>query len=252
MAPVLAARGRLRIAAGDVAAGVEDLLEWGKRSDRGENLGSAGTPTFRTYAAPALASLGEKTEARRLSAEELGLARRWGARRGVGMALHAAGLVEPAEKGRALLAQAVETLRHTDAHLEHARALVDLGAALRRSGRASDARAPLREGMDLAHRCGAAPLTARAHDELAASGVRRRPRAMLRGVEALTPSERRIAQLAAGGRTNREIAQSLFITRKTVEMHLHNAYRKLDISSRAELPDALTQQAGQVELAPQR
>jgi DNA-binding CsgD family transcriptional regulator len=252
MAPVLAARGRLRIAAGDVAAGVEDLLEWGKRSDRGENLGSAGTPTFRTYAAPALASLGEETEARRLSAEELELARRWGARRGVGMALHAAGLVEPEEKGRALLAQAVETLRHTDARVEHARALVDLGAALRRSGRASDARAPLREGMDLAHRCGAAPLTARAHDELAASGVRRRPRAMLRGVEALTPSERRIAQLAAAGRTNREIAQSLFITRKTVEMHLHNAYRKLDIGSRAELPDALIQQAGQVELAPQR
>ena len=75
---------------------------------------------------------------------------------------------------------------------------------------------------------------------------------MLRGVEALTPSERRIAQLAATGRTNREIAQSLFITRKTVEMHLHNSYRKLDIDSRAGLPDALTQEAGQVELAPKR
>jgi DNA-binding CsgD family transcriptional regulator len=82
--------------------------------------------------------------------------------------------------------------------------------------------------------------------------VRRRPRTMLRGIEALTPSERRIAQLAATGRTNREIAQSLFITRKTVEMHLHNAYRKLDIDSRAELPDALTQQAGQAELAQKR
>jgi DNA-binding CsgD family transcriptional regulator len=252
LAPVLAARGRLRIAAGDLVAGVEDLLEWGRRSDRGENLGTAGTPTFRTYAAPALASLGDEAEARRLIAEELELARRWGARRAIGMALHAAGLVEPAEKGRALLKRAVETLRYTDARLEHARALIDLGAALRRSGRASDARAPLREGMDLAHRCGAAPLTARAQDELGASGVRRRPRMMLRGVEALTPSERRIAQLAATGRTNREIAQSLFITRKTVEMHLHNAYRKLDIDSRAELPDALTQRAGQAELAPKR
>jgi DNA-binding CsgD family transcriptional regulator len=252
MAPVLAARGRLRIATGDLAAGVEDLLEWGRRSDRGENLGTAGTPTFRTYAAPALASIGKEAEARRLIAEELELARRWGARRAIGMALHAAGLVEPAEKGRALLEQAVEALRHTDAGLEHARALIDLGAALRRSGRASEARAPLREGMDLAHRCRASPLTARAHDELAASGVRRRPRTMLRGVEALTPSERRIAQLAATGRTNREIAHSLFITRKTVEMHLHNAYRKLDIDSRAELPDALTQQAGQAELAPKR
>jgi DNA-binding CsgD family transcriptional regulator len=156
------------------------------------------------------------------------------------------------EKGRALLEQAVETLRYTDARLEHARALVELGSALRRSGRASDARAPLREGMDLAHRCGAAPLTARAQDELAASGVRRRPRTMLRGVEALTPSEGRIARLAATGRTNREIAQSLFITRKTVEMHLHNAYRKLDIDSRAELPRALTQEAAPAELAPER
>jgi DNA-binding CsgD family transcriptional regulator len=252
MAPVLAARGRLRIAAGDVAAGVEDLLEWGRRSARGENLGTAGTPTFRTYAAPALASLGEQAEAKRLIVEELGLARRWGARRGIGMALHAAGLVERAEKGRAQLEQAVETLRHTDARLEHARALVDFGVALRRSGRASDARTPLREGVDLAQRCGAAPLMARAQDELAASGVRRQQRTMLRGVEALTPSERRIAQLAATGRTNREIAQSLFITRKTVEMHLHNAYRKLDIDSRADLTDALTRQAGQVELAPER
>ncbi len=252
MAPVLAARGRLRIAAGDLAAGVEDLLEWGRRSDRGENLGSAGTPTFRTYAAPALASLGEEAEARRLIAEEFELARRWGAPRAIGMALHAAGLVEAMEKGRALLEQAVETLRYTDARLEHARALVELGSALRRSGRASDARAPLREGMDLAHRCGAAPLTARAQDELAASGVRRRPRTMLRGVEALTPSEGRIARLAATGRTNREIAQSLFITRKTVEMHLRNAYRKLDIDSRAELPRALTQEAAHAELAPER
>jgi DNA-binding CsgD family transcriptional regulator len=252
MAPVLAARGRLRIAAGDLAAGVEDLLEWGRRSDRGENLGTAGTPTFRTYAAPALAALGEEAEARRLIAEELELARRWGARRAIGMALHAAGLVEATEKGRTLLEQAVETLRSTDARLEHARALVELGAALRRSGRASDARAPLREGMDLAHRCGAAPLTARAQDELAASGVRRRPRTMLRGVESLTPSERRIAQLGATGRTNREIAQSLFITRKTVEMHLHNAYRKLDIDSRAELPRALTEEAAHAELAPER
>ena len=252
MAPVLAARGRLRIAVGDVASGVEDLLEWGRRADRGENLGTAGTPTFRTYAAPAVASLGQVAEARRLVTEELELARRWGARRGIGMTLHAAGLVEPAEKGRALLEQAVETLRHTQARLEHARALVDLGAALRRSGRPSDARAPLREGMDLAHRCGAAPLTARAQDELGASGVRRRPPTMLRGVEALTPSERRITLLAATGRTNRDIAQSLFITRKTVEMHLRNAYRKLDIDSRAELPEALTEEAGQIELTPQR
>jgi DNA-binding CsgD family transcriptional regulator len=238
-APLLAARGRLRIAGGDLAAGVEDLLEWGRRADRSGNLGTAGTPTFRTYAAPALAALGERAEARRLITEELEVARAWGAGRGVGMALFAAGLVEHEERAEALLEQAVEQLRRTEARLERARALIELGAAWRRAGRASDARTPLRQGMDLAQRCGAEPLTRRARDELAASGVRRRARTLLSGVEALTPSERRIAAMAAAGRTNREIAQALFVTRKTVEMHLHNAFRKLDVRSRAELPGAL-------------
>ena len=63
------------------------------------------------------------------------------------------------------------------------------------------------------------------------------------GVEALTPSERRIAQMAADGLTNMTIAQDLFVTLKTVEMHLTSTYRKLDISSRAQLADVLTAQS---------
>lgn len=59
------------------------------------------------------------------------------------------------------------------------------------------------------------------------------------GVDALTPSERRIAQMAANGQTNITIAQGLFVTIKTVEMHLTSAYRKLDITSRAQLADAI-------------
>jgi len=124
------------------------------------------------------------------------------------------------------------------APLEHARALVDLGAALRRVGRRVDAREPLREGIEIAGRLGAAALAQRAHTELVATGARPR-RLALHGVGALTPSERRIGQLAADQLTNREIAQALFVTEKTVEMHLTNVYRKLEISTRTELPEAL-------------
>jgi DNA-binding NarL/FixJ family response regulator len=54
-------------------------------------------------------------------------------------------------------------------------------------------------------------------------------------VESLTPSERRVVDLAAAGGTNRDIAQELYVTPKTIEVHLSNAYRKLGISSRREL-----------------
>jgi DNA-binding CsgD family transcriptional regulator len=100
------------------------------------------------------------------------------------------------------------------------------------------AREPLRAAVDLAHRCGARALEDQALDELRATGARPRRRATT-GTAALTPSERRIAELAAAGQLNREIAQTLFVTTNTVEFHLRNAYRKLGISSRAGLADAL-------------
>jgi DNA-binding NarL/FixJ family response regulator len=118
------------------------------------------------------------------------------------------------------------------------RALVDLGAALRRAGRRSDARDPLRRALDLASQAGAEALADRARQELLAVGGRPR-RAQLTGIGALTPSERRVAALAAAGRTNPEIAQELFLGRKTVESHLSAAYRKLGVASRADLPAAL-------------
>jgi DNA-binding CsgD family transcriptional regulator len=99
----------------------------------------------------------------------------------------------------------------------------------------------LRAGLDLAQRCGATALAERAHDELVASGARPR-RLVLTGVDALTASERRVAEMASEGLTNREIAQALFVTEKTVEGHLGHAYRKLDIRSRSELPKALIRQ----------
>lgn len=136
------------------------------------------------------------------------------------------------------LRQAVELLRETPRRLDHAHALVDLGAALRRNRRRLEARDPLRLGLHLARRCGAVPLAERAKVELEATGARPR-RLVLSGLDALTPSERRVAELAAGGRTNREIAQALFVTRKTVETHLRHTYMKLEVRSREELRDAL-------------
>jgi DNA-binding CsgD family transcriptional regulator len=101
------------------------------------------------------------------------------------------------------------------------------------------ARDILRPALDLAHRCGALALTERARTELVAAGGRPR-RLVLSGLDSLTPSERRIAQLAAAGLSNRDIAQNLFITTRTVEGHLTHAYHKLDITSREQLPAALT------------
>ena len=87
--------------------------------------------------------------------------------------------------------------------------------------------------------CGGGQLVAdRAHAELVASGARPRTKA-LSGRDALTPSERRVARMAAEGLTNREIAQALFVTMRTVEVHLTHAYQELDISSREQLPQAL-------------
>jgi DNA-binding CsgD family transcriptional regulator len=114
----------------------------------------------------------------------------------------------------------------------------DLGAALREAGALEPAREHLRLAVDLAHRCGAHPLEDRALAELRATGARPRRRTTT-GAGALTPSERRIAELAAAGRQNREIAQALFVTTATVEFHLRNAYRKLGISGRPGLAAAL-------------
>jgi DNA-binding CsgD family transcriptional regulator len=154
------------------------------------------------------------------------------------VSLRALGLVEGGPAGEQLLREAVEILRDSPARLEHARALVDLGAALRRGNRRSDARRFLRDGVDIAHRCGASALAARGNQELAATGAHSRS-IMLSGLDALTPSERRVAQLAADGLSNKEIAQTLFVTVKTVEQHLGRVYRKLDIGSRKQLATAL-------------
>jgi DNA-binding CsgD family transcriptional regulator len=109
---------------------------------------------------------------------------------------------------------------------------------VRATGRRAEARAMLREALDVAHHAGAAPLADLAEAELRATGAKPR-RVALSGVEALTASERRVAELAGDGLTNREIAQALFVTMRTVEGHLTRVFAKLALSSRDELPEVL-------------
>ena len=193
---------------------------------------------WRSDAALSLSALGDARAAARLCDTEVALARRWGAGRALGVALRAAGLVTGGDRGLELLTEAVTVLRGSPAALELARALTDLGAARRRAGGRAQARELLREGLDIAQRLGGAGLADRARAELVIAGGRPR-RDAVRGRDALTPSELRVAQLAAAGQTNRQIAQALFVTMRTVENHLTSSYAKLGIAARPQLAAAL-------------
>ncbi len=236
-AVLLCARAELRQARGHHAEARHDYLA------AAERLRSLPYPNpeyfpWRTGLASCEAALDNAAEARRLAAEALALAREAGGPRGVGICLRVEGEVGEGDAAIERLREATEILAATRARLQHARALVALGAALRRANQRREAREPLREGLELARRCGAAPLEERAREELAATGARPR-RAVFSGVEALTPSELRVARLAAGGMTNREIAQELTVTKKTVETHMRHVFQKLDLGARSELPAAL-------------
>jgi DNA-binding CsgD family transcriptional regulator len=177
-----------------------------------------------------------------MALDDLERARRWGAASGVGVALRAVALVAGDGDPVGRLREASDVLAGSPARLEHARALTDLGAALRRANRRREARGALRDGLALAERCGARALAERGRTELRAAGGRARDPAG-GGVLRLTASERRVAELAAQGRSNPEIAQELFVTRKTVETHLGHVYLKLGIAGRAELGRALASPA---------
>ncbi len=231
------ARGRLRVERGRVAEGLEDFLAVGARLTRGMVTSPSFLP-WRSEAALAHLALGQGEPARRLADEELELARAFGTPRALGVAKRAAGIVAGGDRGATLLREAIDEFERGDARLERARALADLGALLRRRNRRTEARELLREALDAAHRAGAGLLVEEAETELRATGARPR-RVVLTGVDSLTASERRIAELASQGLTNREIAQTLFITARTVEGHLTSVFRKLQLDSREELPAAL-------------
>jgi DNA-binding CsgD family transcriptional regulator len=196
---------------------------------------------WRSLKALACDGLGRREEAVALLEQELIRARHWGAPGALGRTLRLLGTTRR-EQGRDLLREAVQMTERSSARLEHAKALIALGSAMRRTHQSAAARDPLRRGFELAARCGAQPLTEHARAELYAAGGRPR-RAALSGPESLTPSERRVAHLAAEGHSNRDIAQKLYVTPRTVEFHLTSIYRKLGISRRAALPNALADPA---------
>jgi DNA-binding NarL/FixJ family response regulator len=235
---LLHSRGQLRLIAGDTQRALDDFDEF----DRREAAWATINPWLNNHrhgATLARARLGRADEARERARAALQAAKRWGTHHAVGRALVALGTTSPADEADAHLSGAVAILAASPARLDHAAALVELGAVRRRSGARKAAETALREGLDLAARLGAGLLVERARGELVAMGRRPR-RTAITGVDALTGSERRVADLAAAGMTNRDIAQSLFVTTRTVEIHLSAAYRKLGIDSRSRLGDALS------------
>ena len=231
----LVARGRLRIAQGQVREGVADLMWCGERLEAYDLLWPS---DWKVIAAPALASLGDSQTATRLAREQLAVARGGGAPGALGRSLRAAGLAIGGDEGVALLEEAVTVLEGSAARLELAHALADLGTALGRSGKRREGRDSQRRAIELAAECGATALAERARAELHA-GPGRRPRTELTGPGALTAAEWRVCRQVADGHTNREVAQALFVTEKTVERHLSSAYHKLGIRSRYQLPAAI-------------
>jgi DNA-binding CsgD family transcriptional regulator/tetratricopeptide (TPR) repeat protein len=234
------ARARIDLDRGDASAALVTM------DSAAEHLGrllpaTVSSPALWSWRAPlvyALRGVGRDEEAAAVATEELDAARRWREPIAIAVALRGAAATSGGDEQIALLEEAVQLLRGRPPRLELGYALHDLGAAHRRGGRRSEARHLLEEALDLGLACGSVRLARRAQAEIRAAGGRpRRPHRS--GPEALTPMERRVADLASGGMTNRQIAQDLFVTVKTVEGHLAAVYRKLRITGRAQLAAAL-------------
>ncbi|MCW3017666.1 MAG: transcriptional regulator, LuxR family, partial [Solirubrobacterales bacterium] len=193
---------------------------------------------WRSNLAEVLHAMGDTDDALALLAAEERLARTWGAPSVIGRTLATRGAVEGGDAGIASLQSAVQLLGGSPARLRHAQAQLDLGRLLESVRGDGAGREQLRLALDLADECGSHRVARMARDALVAAGGRPR-RARLTGPASLTPSERRVAELAAAGQTNREIATGLFVTVKAVRWHLANTYRKLGVESREELGAAL-------------
>jgi DNA-binding CsgD family transcriptional regulator len=235
---VLAQRGHVRLAGGELEPGVADLLDAHRRAAAG-GMQLSMLVDWVPQAALALEQLGRGDDAGRLAHRELEEAVAASAPRRHGMALSTSGTLEPGPLGLTRLREAVDILASSPAELEHARALINLGRGLRLRGHREDAREAVWQGLEIAHRCRAETIAARARAELVAGGARPR-RDTRSGLAALTPAELRTARMAVGGLTNREIAQALFVSAKTVEAQLSRAYAKLAIPGRTELAAALS------------
>jgi DNA-binding CsgD family transcriptional regulator len=232
------ARARLALAEGRPEDALRDAEESGRLLITGFGIDHPGFVPWQRTAALAALALGEAGRARELASELADRARWSGVPRAVGLALRTEAALADGEARRALLAEAAAVLAGTPSALQRAHALVELGTASRHAGLRAAAEPELREGLQLADGMGAAPLVEAARHELRALGLRPR-RSAVTGPDSLTPTERRVAELAASTLTNRQVAEALFVTVKTVETHLGRVYQKLGISTRTELKQAI-------------
>jgi DNA-binding CsgD family transcriptional regulator len=227
------ARARLREAQGRAEEVRDDVAPLREDDAAGQPMRAL---AWRALLARSLArGAGGSAEARELTAEQLEWASGWGCRGALGVARRAAALAAVGKGRTERLREAVETLAASSLRTEEARARLDLGIAQLRAGERRDGRATLEGALELALPIGARGTALAAAEELEIAGAA--PRRL--SFDELTASERRIAEHAAGGLTNREIAEQLFVTPKTVENHLTRVYGKLGISSRRELAAAL-------------
>jgi DNA-binding CsgD family transcriptional regulator len=232
----LHARARLHLARGERQAALTLMQSWGPPRPEPwvQNPNALAWRSTLALALPESAH-GQAID---LVESELKEARRVGLPRAVGVALRARGHLSKGLEQISLFREALERFEASPSRLERARTLTDLGASLRRTSHRTEAREVLTQALDMASACGAQALVRRAREELIAAGARPR-RERVTGVESLTPSERRVAMMAASGMTNREIAQALFVTIKAVALHLTRVYEKLEIAGRAQLPELL-------------
>ena len=238
LSPLQTARGHLRLEQGRFEQAAEDLVAQASQLEStGISVGLSAMSSPHTTRA--LIAIGARDQAQEMTEGMWADATRWGAPGVTASALRARALVTAGSAGVQLLREAAVVLEGSPRRLERAYTLSELGAALRRDGHGIDAREPLREALELARRCGAVRLAKHTYQELQATGETVRRHTPI-GVESLTPSERRVTEMAASGMTNRQIAQSLFVTVKTVEAHLSASYDKLGIRSRQHLATALT------------
>ena len=234
---VLSARGRLRLAQGRFAEAAADLRECGSRCAAWGATGPALSP-WRAHLALALLGSGDRDAAASVAADAVALARAWGVPSLLAEALRVLGLVTGGPPGLALLREAVAAADAASRGSNWCTCPDGTGGALRRAGRRSEAREPLRHALEIALATGARAIARAAHEELVATGAKPR-RLRQSGAEALTPTERRVASMAAKGMSNRAIAQALFVAEKTIETHLGSVYRKLGINARTHLTEAL-------------
>jgi DNA-binding CsgD family transcriptional regulator len=235
---LLLARAQLRLAQRRPQEALDDAVAAGRLWEQELGPPSPGALAWRTTAAMSHLLLGQTEKARELAAAELTLAREHDIPRAVIRGLCVLGLAMGGDDGIELLAEATTYGADQPPRLTYVSALIALGGALRRANQRSAARDPLMAALRLCQQTGATALAGEAQAELELSGSRRRGDALW-GPEALTPSERRVAELAMEGLTTREMAESLFVTPKTVEFHLRHIYQKLGVNSRDKLSAAL-------------